>query len=109
MTFNYDIKMFVFQLRVHCHFLGHTIVGDWTYSSRRDVLPPRMFLHAHRLLMNTKMENLDLNAGDPFSESDNSFDWQPVVEICDINTAYQIIHSEGDSDWKTVEIPPEPS
>ena len=84
-------------------------MGDWTYSSRRDVLPPRMFLHAHRLLMNTKMENLDLNAGDPFSESDNSFDWQPVVEICDINTAYQIIHSEGDSDWKTVEIPPEPS
>jgi len=94
---------------VHCHALGHTIVGDWTYSSRRDVLPPRMFLHAHRLLLDTWMESLDLNAGDPFTESDGSFKWRPDVEICDINTAYQIIHSEGDSDWKNIEILPEPS
>jgi len=36
------------QLRVHCHELGHTIVGDFTYSNRRDLLPHRMFLHAHR-------------------------------------------------------------
>ena len=38
------------QLRVHCHHLGHTIVGDFTYSNRQDILSPRMFLHAHRLL-----------------------------------------------------------
>jgi hypothetical protein len=98
-----------FQLRVHCHVLGHTIVGDWTYSSRRDFLPPRMFLHAHRLLINTSMENMDLNAGDPFTESDDSFKWRPDVEICDIDMAYQIIHSEIDSDWKMFEIPSEPS
>lgn len=97
------------QLRVHCHVLGHTIVGDWTYSSRRDFLPPRMFLHAHRLLINTSMENMDLNAGDPFTESDDSFKWRPDVEICDIDMAYQIIHSEIDSDWKMFEIPSEPS
>ena len=36
--------------RVHCHWLGHTIVGDYTYSGRTDVLSPRMFLHAHRLV-----------------------------------------------------------
>ena len=38
------------QLRVHCHHLGHTIVGDFTYSNRQDILSPRMFLHAHRLI-----------------------------------------------------------
>ena len=40
----------LFQLRVHCDYLGHTIVGDFTYSNRKDVLSPRMFLHAHRLI-----------------------------------------------------------
>jgi len=38
------------QLRVHCNYIGHTIVGDYTYSNRKDVLSPRMFLHAHRLI-----------------------------------------------------------
>lgn len=36
------------QLRVHCADIGHTIVGDYTYSNRQDVLPHRMFLHAFR-------------------------------------------------------------
>jgi 23S rRNA-/tRNA-specific pseudouridylate synthase len=36
------------QLRVHCADIGHTIVGDYTYSNRQDVLPYRMFLHAFR-------------------------------------------------------------
>ena len=36
------------QLRVHCHTIGHTIVGDYTYSRRHDITPPRMFLHALR-------------------------------------------------------------
>jgi len=94
------------QLRVHCHALGHTIVGDWTYSSRRDVLPPRMFLHAHRLIMDTKLENLDLNAGDPFTEGEEEFRWRPDVKICDINAAYQMIYSDSDRGWKVVEIPP---
>lgn len=36
------------QIRVHCSFLGHTIIGDYTYSNRRDVEPSRMYLHALR-------------------------------------------------------------
>ncbi|XP_068082451.1 RNA pseudouridylate synthase domain-containing protein 1 isoform X2 [Anabrus simplex] len=36
------------QLRVHCSNLGHTIVGDYTYSCRKDVLPHRTFLHSFR-------------------------------------------------------------
>lgn len=36
------------QLRVHCAHLGHTIVGDFTYSRKRDVIPKRTFLHAFR-------------------------------------------------------------
>ena len=55
------------QLRVHCHHLGHTIVGDYTYSSRRDLLPPRMFLHAARLVLDTRLERLDISTGDPFT------------------------------------------
>jgi len=97
------------QLRVHCHHLGHTIVGDWTYSSRRDVLPPRMCLHAFRLIINTKLENMDLNAGDPFTPEEKSFEWRPVATICDLNTAMTNIHSENTIGWTIVEISPEPS
>jgi len=91
------------QLRVHCKALGHTIVGDWTYSSRTDVKPARMFLHAHRLLMQTTMENLDLNAGDPFTRGEEGASWRAESEICDLTTAYTIIHSDT-SDWNVVEI-----
>ncbi len=31
--------------RVHCHEVGHTIVGDFTYSNRRDLLPHRWAPH----------------------------------------------------------------
>lgn len=36
------------QIRVHCSYLGHSIVGDYTYSNRKDVKPARMYLHAIR-------------------------------------------------------------
>ncbi|CAG9790586.1 unnamed protein product [Diatraea saccharalis] len=36
------------QLRVHCSAIGHTILGDYTYSNRLDNSPHRMFLHATR-------------------------------------------------------------
>ncbi|KAJ8955376.1 hypothetical protein NQ318_003473 [Aromia moschata] len=36
------------QIRVHCTYIGHTIVGDYTYSNRKDTKPPRMFLHCLR-------------------------------------------------------------
>lgn len=37
------------QIRVHCSEIGHTIVGDYTYSGRRDATPNRTFLHSYRL------------------------------------------------------------
>lgn len=36
------------QLRVHCSHIGHTIIGDYTYSERQDTEPHRTFLHSYR-------------------------------------------------------------
>lgn len=36
------------QIRVHCSNIGHTIIGDYTYSNRKDISPSRTFLHAYR-------------------------------------------------------------
>nr|CAD7203488.1 unnamed protein product [Timema douglasi] len=41
------------QLRVHCAHIGHTIVGDYTYSNRKDTLPYRTFLHSYRYVTET--------------------------------------------------------
>ena len=73
------------QLRVHCSLLGHTIVGDFTYSNGKDNLPYRMFLHAHRLILPTSLENLDVCAGDPF-DNNNSANclWSPDVTVNNI-------------------------
>lgn len=60
------------QLRVHMHELGHTIVGDFTYSDRKDVRPNRMFLHAHRFTLPNNLERLDILAGDPFAEEEEN-------------------------------------
>ncbi|KAL4703595.1 hypothetical protein ACJJTC_003334 [Scirpophaga incertulas] len=54
------------QLRVHCVTIGHTILGDYTYSDRRDTLPHRMFLHATRLVMPIATEPLDIQTTEPF-------------------------------------------
>lgn len=47
------------QIRVHCSNLGHTIVGDYTYSQRKDVGPPRQMLHAYRYVL-PKTNKIDL-------------------------------------------------
>lgn len=41
------------QLRVHCSHIGHTIIGDYTYSRRKDTIPYRTFLHAYRYFDHT--------------------------------------------------------
>lgn len=64
------------QLRVHTSFLGHTIIGDVVYSNGKDLLPHRMFLHAHRIILPSAVEHLDLTAGDPFS-TDSLHHWFP--------------------------------
>jgi 23S rRNA-/tRNA-specific pseudouridylate synthase len=40
------------QIRVHCSTIGHTIIGDYTYSDRKDTSPSRTFLHSYRYLLN---------------------------------------------------------
>jgi len=60
------------QLRLHCQFLNHPIVGDWHYE--RQIMNYtdtwRMMLHAQKLVipLNKNEKVLDVDAGDPFSE-----------------------------------------
>eukprot|EP00088_Acartia_fossae_P039563 TRINITY_DN4118_c0_g1_i11.p1 TRINITY_DN4118_c0_g1~~TRINITY_DN4118_c0_g1_i11.p1 ORF type:complete len:287 (+),score=-3.80 TRINITY_DN4118_c0_g1_i11:83-943(+) len=58
------------QLRVHCKEIGHTIVGDYTYSDKTDTSQYRMFLHAMRLCLPSHLENIDIQTQDPFTEAD---------------------------------------
>ncbi|NXY21373.1 RUSD1 protein, partial [Atrichornis clamosus] len=54
------------QLRVHCSAIGHPIVGDFTYSHRKDSNPYRMMLHAYYLRIPTGKELIEVCAPDPF-------------------------------------------
>ncbi|KAK3860151.1 hypothetical protein Pcinc_033779 [Petrolisthes cinctipes] len=69
------------QLRVHLSHLGHTIVGDYTYSNRCDVSPHRMFLHALRLAVPSPLDSFDVSTPDPFSEGDPRNRWVAVETI----------------------------
>ncbi|GFT53605.1 RNA pseudouridylate synthase domain-containing protein 1 [Nephila pilipes] len=74
------------QLRVHCHEIGHTIVGDYTYSNKTDIYPYRMFLHAYRLIIPTKIEKLDILTEDPFTEHEPKNKWCPIETVHELNT-----------------------
>ena len=69
------------QLRVHCHHIGHTIVGDYTYSDKTDTKPARMYLHAYKIKLPNAIEDLDINAGDPFEDMEDYKDIE-VVHDC---------------------------
>lgn len=73
------------QLRVHCHDVGHTIIGDYTYSDRKDMHPYRMFLHAYRLILPCDVEPLDISTGDPFTEDEPINEWRPTETIHNLN------------------------
>uniref|UniRef100_A0A8B9I7Z4 RNA pseudouridine synthase domain containing 1 n=1 Tax=Anser brachyrhynchus TaxID=132585 RepID=A0A8B9I7Z4_9AVES len=47
------------QLRVHCSAIGHPIVGDFTYSQKKDSSPYRMMLHAYYLRIPTGKELIE--------------------------------------------------
>ncbi|XP_076280913.1 RNA pseudouridylate synthase domain-containing protein 1 [Lasioglossum baleicum] len=66
------------QLRVHCSYIGHTVIGDYTYSERKDVEPYRTFLHSFRLILNNDVESLDVKSTDPFQASDPRNQWSPT-------------------------------
>ncbi|PRD19904.1 UNVERIFIED_CONTAM: rpusd1 [Trichonephila clavipes] len=74
------------QLRVHCHEIGHTIVGDYTYSNKTDIYPYRMFLHAYRLVLPSKIEGIDISTEDPFSEHEPRNKWCPAETVHELNT-----------------------
>lgn len=44
------------QLRVHCSYIGHTVIGDYTYSERKDIEPYRTFLHSFRYYIYIKKD-----------------------------------------------------
>ncbi|XP_045541474.1 RNA pseudouridylate synthase domain-containing protein 1-like [Papilio machaon] len=85
------------QLRVHCSAIGHTILGDYTYSDRQDISPHRMFLHATRLVLPLPKETLDIQTVEPFfSDSRFTSKWTPLakkynycekqdfIKVCDV-------------------------
>lgn len=57
------------QLRVHCSSIGHPIVGDFTYSLKKDCAPYRMMLHAYFLRIPVEAEPTEVTACDPFLTS----------------------------------------
>lgn len=64
------------QLRVHCSAIGHPIVGDFTYSHKKDSSPYRMMLHAYYLRIPTGKELIEVCAPDPFVTTMDS-NWVP--------------------------------
>ncbi|XP_023238629.1 RNA pseudouridylate synthase domain-containing protein 1-like [Centruroides sculpturatus] len=69
------------QLRVHCHDIGHTIIGDYTYSDRQDVMPYRMFLHSYRLVIPSDLEHIDVITDDPFTSEIEENKWLPLETV----------------------------
>ncbi|XP_078040065.1 RNA pseudouridylate synthase domain-containing protein 1 isoform X1 [Augochlora pura] len=80
------------QLRVHCSYIGHTVIGDYTYSERKDIEPYRTFLHSFRLILNNDVENLDVKSRDPFQASDSRNQWSPtnVARVLDESIFFEI-------------------
>lgn len=73
------------QLRVHCMEIGHTIVGDYTYSDRQDCHPYRMFLHAFRLVVPTAAEVVDVATSDPFTAAEPRNRWNAEMTVCELD------------------------
>ncbi|CAH2236851.1 RNA pseudouridylate synthase domain-containing protein 1-like [Pararge aegeria] len=66
------------QLRVHCSAVGHTILGDYTYTNKVDSTPHRMFLHATRLILPFLQDPLDIQSPEPFfTDLEFSRKWKP--------------------------------
>lgn len=73
------------QLRVHCSHIGHTIIGDYTYSNRTDLSPPRMYLHSFRLVIPNEVECLEVQTPDPFTEEQLDGKWVVGERVYDLN------------------------
>nr|XP_033770480.1 RNA pseudouridylate synthase domain-containing protein 1 [Geotrypetes seraphini] len=74
------------QLRVHCAAIGHPIVGDFTYSFKKDTEPYRMMLHAYALRIPMDTELIDVIAPDTFVSMVDKH-WSPQHTICEVDLA----------------------
>lgn len=103
------------QIRVHCSTIGHTIVGDYTYSGRKDTSPNRTFLHSYRCVLfiispsgdSDKNENhyiisrthvyvifrlelgvdsINVQTNDPFTKNELNGLWIPVEFVNELGT-----------------------
>ncbi|XP_026813943.1 RNA pseudouridylate synthase domain-containing protein 1-like [Rhopalosiphum maidis] len=67
------------QIRVHCSTIGHTIIGDYTYSDRKDTSPHRTFLHSYRLELG--VDGINVQTNDPFTKAKLNGLWIPVEYV----------------------------
>ncbi|KAM4698274.1 RNA pseudouridylate synthase domain-containing protein 1 [Rhinophrynus dorsalis] len=74
------------QLRVHCSALGYPIVGDFTYSFKKDSDPYRMMLHSYYLRIPTLPEIIEVTAPDPFQPAVDPH-WMPCDTVCRLSEA----------------------
>ena len=70
------------QLRIHCHSIGHTIVGDYTYSDRQDTKPKRMYLHAYHIKIPNEIEDLEIQTEDDLE--DGEYETKDIVRQLDV-------------------------
>ncbi|CAB4066318.1 unnamed protein product [Lepeophtheirus salmonis] len=61
------------QIRAHCSAMGHSIVGDYTYSNKKDIIPERMFLHSCEMTLKKIDGTLLLQAKSPPFDEDSFY------------------------------------
>jgi len=62
------------QIRVHMTSIGHPVVGDWDYGAlRRDLEPPRVFLHARSLVFTHPISGDAVNVESPLPADLSAF------------------------------------
>lgn len=96
-------------MRLHCHYLGHTLVGDYTYSNRRDFAPFRMFLHSLRLVLEDdhlidKVYATTCPGSFSLKSPDGRDEYRVVEKVMDLEAAWDVFSSESIR-WKMVEPP----
>uniref|UniRef100_A0A8C5Q2G8 RNA pseudouridine synthase domain containing 1 n=1 Tax=Leptobrachium leishanense TaxID=445787 RepID=A0A8C5Q2G8_9ANUR len=82
------------QLRVHCSALGFPIVGDFTYTFKKDVDPYRMMLHAYYLRIPADPELIEVTAPDPFRPEVDP-NWTPVDTVHPLGQAMKRLTHEA--------------
>lgn len=82
------------QLRIHCLEIGHPIVGDYTYTNTKsDLRPPRLLLHAYRLVMPNDVESIDIQTEDPFTERKLKYKYKRGMILSEVPSAFDLIDS----------------